>query len=234
MRDIFQEKANRLSSQQYHESDKHAERYKNYTGHYVFPNDAEEIKSHRWFRGIPWEKLHLLPPPFVPAIKSVDDTQYFDEDEPVSDFSDCEEKIRPTQRDLRDALHNFTKPVQEIALEFIAKPYDTVKLKETERQLDTFKLADEQRQYIKDFMRYFGRKEKKRPRDKLLRDQITAPKVLELRKRSAFLGYTYRRYIPIREDYGRPTAGSKRAGHFSAGIPSSKRTIWHRGRLSIN
>jgi len=46
---------------------------------------------------------------------------------------------------------------------------------------------------LKEFGRLYGQKERKRPRDKLLRDLETAPKVLELRKRGAFLGYTYRR-----------------------------------------
>ncbi|KAI9688791.1 MAG: hypothetical protein M1822_001148 [Bathelium mastoideum] len=36
-------------------------------------------------------------------------------------------------------------------------------------------------------------KEKKRPRDKLLRDPVVGKTVLEVRKQNAFLGYTYRR-----------------------------------------
>lgn len=234
MTEMIQEKENRLCSRRYRQDDCNKQKFKDYAGRHVFPNDAEEIKAHKWFRRIPWERLHQMPPPFVPAIKSLDDTKYFDEDEPVSDFSDSEEKVPPTQRDIHNALHNFTRDVQKVALDLIAKPYDTVKWKKAEREIDAFRLADEQKQFLKDFMKHFGRKEKKRPRDKLLRDKETAPKVLELRKRSAFLGYTYRRYVPAREDYGRPTAGSKRVGHFSAGTPSSKRTVWHRARISIN
>jgi hypothetical protein len=37
------------------------------------------------------------------------------------------------------------------------------------------------------------KKEKKRPRDKLLRDPEVGRTVLELRKKGAFVGYTYRR-----------------------------------------
>ena len=37
------------------------------------------------------------------------------------------------------------------------------------------------------------KKEKKRPRDKLLRDPEMGRIVLEVRKKSAFIGYTYRR-----------------------------------------
>jgi hypothetical protein len=37
------------------------------------------------------------------------------------------------------------------------------------------------------------RKEKKRPRDKILRDPEVGRQVLEIRKKGAFVGYTYRR-----------------------------------------
>jgi protein-serine/threonine kinase len=37
------------------------------------------------------------------------------------------------------------------------------------------------------------RKDKKRPRDKALRDSLVGRTVLEIRKRGAFIGYTYRR-----------------------------------------
>lgn len=38
-----------------------------------------------------------------------------------------------------------------------------------------------------------GKKERKRPRDKMLRDPEVGRKVMELRKKGAFFGYTYRR-----------------------------------------
>ena len=59
-----------------------------------------------------------------------------------------------------------------------------------------------------------GRKEKKRPRDKLLRDPDVGRKVLDIRKRRAFFGYTYRRPKPLvleqdgrkgRKAFARPT-----------------------------
>ena len=40
-------------------------------------------------------------------------------------------------------------------------------------------------------------KDKKRPRDRLLRDREVGRKVMELRKRNAFFGYTYRRPKPV-------------------------------------
>lgn len=41
------------------------------------------------------------------------------------------------------------------------------------------------------------KKEKKRPRDKMLRDAAVGKKVMELRKKAAFFGYTYRRPRPL-------------------------------------
>jgi serine/threonine protein kinase len=49
-----------------------------FAGRYVFPYDAEDIKAHKWFRNIPWERLHELNPPLVPKLRSVDDTHYFE------------------------------------------------------------------------------------------------------------------------------------------------------------
>lgn len=174
----------------------------------------------------------MMVPPFVPAIKSLDDTQYFDEDEPISDFSESSDAPQPTNEEITEALRIFNREIQQIAADFIARPHDTVRLKKVDREIEAFYMADEQKAYLKEFVRHYGRKEKKRPRDRLLRDKDVAPKVLELRKRGAFLGYTYRRYRPTRETYGRLGAGSKRSGYLAAGS-ANKRTVWHRARISI-
>ncbi|KAG5519521.1 hypothetical protein PMAC_001675 [Pneumocystis sp. 'macacae'] len=42
-------------------------------------SDAEEIKAHPWFHGIDWNSLHKQKPPFVPKIKDLTDTKYFEE-----------------------------------------------------------------------------------------------------------------------------------------------------------
>jgi serum/glucocorticoid-regulated kinase 2 len=44
-----------------------------------FSTDAREIKNHRFFAGVDWEKLYKkeVKPPFIPQIKD-DDTKYFD------------------------------------------------------------------------------------------------------------------------------------------------------------
>ncbi|KAG7293374.1 hypothetical protein NEMBOFW57_003422 [Staphylotrichum longicolle] len=66
-------------------SSKAGSRMRDFAGRYVFPYDAEDIKAHKWFRNMPWERLHELEPPIVPRLRSVDDTQYFDDGGSVSD-----------------------------------------------------------------------------------------------------------------------------------------------------
>ena len=83
---------------------------RDYAGRYVYPDDAEDIKSHRWFKDILWDRIHIMTPPFVPAIKSIDDTHYFDEEEPISDFStsvdDAANLTPPTEDELDAALRD--------------------------------------------------------------------------------------------------------------------------------
>jgi hypothetical protein len=240
---------------------------KDFTGRYVFPYDAEDIKSHKWFKGVPWDRLHELEPPFVPKICAIDDTKYFDEEEEVSDWSESEKTevsesampatsispglpaappvplppsgsadqegpdliISPTinlenatnheQNSLgaplanRPANHQLTRQhkddevitalqdlhhsVQKWALQAIITPYDSVRLRALDIDIDTLpglELTD--RTLLKQFVRVFGRKDRKRPRDRLLRDRETKAVVLDLRRKTAFLGYTWRRMRP--------------------------------------
>jgi len=99
-----------------------------------------------------------------------------------------------------------------------------------EKEIDMFNLSEEQKDYLKSFVRLYGRKEKKRPRDRLLRDGEIKGKVMELRKKGAFLGYTYRR---IRDRDGDVVGERRISGHRSP-LPAGKgRTVWHRARLSV-
>ncbi|KAH6709397.1 kinase-like protein [Leptodontidium sp. MPI-SDFR-AT-0119] len=233
IRSIIQDKSTRLCSRRYrmkdHPSTSH--HVQDYAGRYVFPNDAEEIKAHKWFRDIQWDRLHMMVPPFVPNIKSVDDTHYFDEEDPISDFSESISGPPPTANEISDALKPFNREIQVLAKGFVERPHDSVKLRKAEREIDAFAMCDEQKEYLKAFVKHYGRKEKKRPRDRLLRDKDTAPKVLELRKRGAFLGYTYRRFRPNRDSFFR--TGSIRQGSLARST-SGKRAVWHRARLSIH
>lgn len=210
----------------------------------MFPYDAEDIKAHKWFRGVPWEKLHEIDPPYVPHLRGPDDTHYFDDEEPISDWSDSSEESEPEDpsptsfsspvttdpygssspisqttpsmlgsfKDLslgsrppngkdkitsvvRQALQGFKRDVQKWALAAIATPYDRNRLHNLDSQIDEkfIELASEEREMLKQFVRVYGKKDRKRPRDKLLRDKNTKAVVMDVRKRTAFLGYTWRR-----------------------------------------
>lgn len=270
-------------------------------GRAVYPNDAEDIKAHKWFRDIPWDRLHLITPPFVPQIGSPEDTHYFDEEEPISDWSDSSSDEDEDEDDEDDddnggdggggvggdentgqggpafeanplaqhhglnpalftpttvtnqgsfapsppappiagIVHNahpsttirrspqktaamqaqlaaFPRHARGALAQFVATPYDSIRLKRMDREIDALvgggvggngsgnapttgtttgmqqqfqevRLADE----MKAFVRAFGRRERKRPRDRLLRDRGTKATVLRVRKQMAFLGYTF-------------------------------------------
>jgi protein-serine/threonine kinase len=240
IRKMIQEKGDRICSKRYNANTfKHAlgsSSHKDYAGRYVYPHDGEDIKAHRWFRGLDWDRLHMITPPFVPAIKSLEDTTYFEEDEPISDFSSLgadDDNLThplepPTESELTQALRCFSREIQILAKGYVGSPYDSIKLRKIDREIEGFVMSDERKEYLRGFVRAYGRKERKRPRDRLLRDREVAGKVLEVRKRGAFLGYSYRR---IRKE-GR---GSLRGLLVSQGGRGggAGRSVWHRGRISI-
>ncbi|ETS88029.1 hypothetical protein PFICI_01857 [Pestalotiopsis fici W106-1] len=212
-------------------------------GRAVHPYDAEDIKAHRWFRDIPWDCLHLIPPPFVPRLSNIEDAHYFEEDEPISDWSesqpDTDTDIEaqfypspvdgmaleslpmtpPSTRDVAAApyihaaalpvslprhsprkmaemhatLATWPKPIRTVMSQFVASPYDSIRLKRIHREIEHMSPDSNEVERLKLFVRNFGKKERKRPRDRLLRDRQTKGVVLEIRKQSAFLGYTWTR-----------------------------------------
>lgn len=246
---------------------------KDYSGRYVFPNDAEDIKAHKWFRGIPWDRLHQLQPPFVPCIRSVDDTHYFDEEEEVSDWSDSrptevsEDATTTIRRSSRGHAHQHAnadsstpltpaplssplrtddepnsnqtptptttstalrqpptvpppppfvphpnpheareaqaelflgglgRSAKKWALAALAQPYDAARI---QSQLDALLpgLDSAERARLRQFVRLFARKDRKRPRDRLLRDRATRAVAMDVRRRTAFMGYSWRRMRP--------------------------------------
>ncbi|KAI0395762.1 kinase-like protein [Xylariaceae sp. FL0594] len=248
-------------------------------GRAVYPQDAEDIKAHKWFRDIPWEQLHLITPPFVPRITSIEDTHYFDEEEPISDWSESgsdddnssseEENAEATvavtnmernplwspaaidtrylvgpcevpnaasphnihsppvvQRKpeklaaMQEQLSMFPPGTRAVLAQFVASPYDSTRLKRMDREIEA--MAEMASEYdhdnhnapsselwlspqnpddtagllvdkMKAFVRAFGKRERKRPRDRLLRDRKTKATVMEIRKQTAFLGYSFKR-----------------------------------------
>lgn len=111
MASLIQDKEERLCSRRYHFKDmqqtsrivNNSHIGKDFASRYVFSHDAEDIKAHKWFKGIPWEHLHELQPPFVPQIRSIDDTQYFEEEEPISDWSDSDSESEDTESNAMQA-----------------------------------------------------------------------------------------------------------------------------------
>ena len=176
---LLQEKEHRICSKKYKFNDQSKrvtgnrvdKQNRDYQGYYVYPDDAVDIKAHPFFHGLCWDRLHLSRPPFVPDVKSREDTRYFDEEDPISDVDDESGHASAPERSANTAPDHAT-------------------------QVDG---AQWQRDGLEAKSKRDG-KEKKRPRDRILRDKVIGRDALELRKKGAFLGYAYRRpQFPVDE-----------------------------------
>ena len=159
----------------------------NTAGHIVFPHDAEDIKTHPFFRSIQWSTLHMTRPPFVPWVHGGQPiTKYFDDEADIlttSDHLDSSSYEVPPECKLAVPNASASGNGERSNTTTIARgmPKDNTHSPAYEQVCAS----------IKKFRR--RTKEKKRPRDKLLRDPHVGRTVLELRKKGAFVGYTYRR-----------------------------------------
>lgn len=169
----------RASSARPHRSTKPA-------GHIVFPNDAEDIKAHPFFRNIQWTTLHLTRPPFVPRVHGEQSiAKYFDDEAEIMSASDHldSSSYEAIQLDGATVIENAGH---------LDDQKSTPTADPAVQQTKSTPPACEQ--ICPGFQKMKRRKkEKKRPRDKLLRDPEVGRVVLEIRKKSAFIGYTYRR-----------------------------------------
>lgn len=210
---LIQEKEARLCSKRYLLKDRSEGSAQQPTDAYrrsVFPDDAEDIKAHRWFKNFPWDRIHSIRPPFVPQIRGVEDTRYFDESEPLEDESESDESDGPASVDVRTILGGFRDCVQRAATDLLTTAYDSARLRSADHRIDAnAALAPEERKLLKHFIRIYGRKEPKRPRDILLRDESTRSAVLAVRRELAFVGYAWRRMRP--GGYDAPAEGSRPA-----------------------
>ncbi|KAK6226715.1 hypothetical protein QIS74_00270 [Colletotrichum tabaci] len=143
--------------------------------------------------------MRSVQPEWVPSISSFDDAHYFEEDEPISDWSEsmgseiAEESENRADLDAEFLHFGFEADVRALVIEFTAAPYDSTKLKRFDRDVDdNSELEDGEKEYLKWYARRAGHKERKRPRDKLLRDPWVKDDVLRMRKQMAFLGYSWR------------------------------------------
>lgn len=197
---------------------------------HVCVNGAEEIKAHRFFQGIAWSQLHLSQPPFVPRVKENQSiTKYFeDEKEIVSDDSSSFFSIKERIDE------NADEEQLKVALGHHYERWKAERIEKQKRELGIEEYSDDELDRLKEHfgLNYEEwraerivqvceeragqavelepkpprhRKERKRPRDKLLRDPTMARKVMELRKTNAFFGYTYRRPKPMILEQGKRT-----------------------------
>lgn len=211
-------------------------------GKHVYPNGAEEIKAHPFFAGVPWDHLHLAQPPFVPRVRENQSiTKYFEEEHEIvsddsSSFISMKENINSAasetqikdimghhygkwkaEQTLHDkielGMHDVSDEEYEYVKETLGSRFEQWKVHRIleVRELQAQNGIDPDEMLARSMKKP---KEKKRARDKMLRDPEVGKKVLELRKRGAFLGYTYRRpksfcldegVIRARPSYNRPT-----------------------------
>ena len=180
-------------------------RCQDFLGHFVFPDDAQEIKRHPFFRGIDWGHLHQMRPPEVPKVDSKADTRYFDEGSVVSDLpesSSSAPSIAEEQLAQEALIANILQAYKE-------NGHTAPESRHQDRGLDGQHIevaihnandeAVDDEELIaaaQDILRNQEKKErrqkeKRRPRDRILRDKAVAKEAMELRKQGAFLGYEY-------------------------------------------
>ncbi|RAK77345.1 serine/threonine-protein kinase [Aspergillus fijiensis CBS 313.89] len=208
---LLQEKEHRLSSSKYKINDSLSSRLpsrhffynmdhrsRNYKGFYVFPNDAADIKIHPFFRNIKWDEIHQSVPPFIPKVKGWEDTRYFDDAGYEGDHDNISIMSDPDHPEDDSEIEEPVPAKAETPL-----PHDANRHPAPGPGPGPGGKASPHMDR--------KRKERKRPRDKLLRDRQMRRTVLEMRKKGAFLGYTYRRpksvAVALTPDRGRYRLG---------------------------
>lgn len=163
------------------ESNRHHQRY------FVFPDDAQEIKEHIFFHGVDWARLHMMRPPFVPQIRAGQDlTKYFDDETQIISSKDA-------------AANSDADSTMSVDEGSRGSHDDSLRAEDEEEPMDVTddsaakQVKGEERGKEKGKGKARNNKEKRRARDKLLRDPALKRQVMEARKKGAFVGYTYRR-----------------------------------------
>jgi serine/threonine protein kinase len=161
------------------------QKFREQGGHFVYANDAAEIKAHPFFDGVNWKHLSSCTAPWIPRCNSAIDTRYFDEGTEISEFAASEEDV---DKENIDPL--FESPV---GAEKLAEWYRNAIMSPSEMEyVSTLEDAEiEQHEALK--LEESKKRPKKRPRDIILRDVNVGKEALAIRKKAAFLGYTYKR-----------------------------------------
>ena len=286
MLQLLQEKEIRLCSRKYDNNDftrnmtaglhvrQFDKAHKDFRGHFVYPDDAVDLRRHAFFDGIDWQNLHVTKPPFVPRVKNWEDTKYFDEEEPVSDMSTSsdnhpagesdpdlpeykdaienqppnlsnlpeesrlsghlheDQKIVPSnpaviKQKLEDEVENRYEPAQptpnplmtpsqmdghdghECYAPMVPLPTPPGSVKQAAERSHTHVVDAEP--VIEVPCKKKRKKEKKRPRDKILRDATTGKVAMKLRKQGAFLGYEYRKARAVDDCFSKEDMGEAAA-----------------------
>lgn len=163
----------------------------------MFADDAEDIKDHRWFKHFPWDQVPNMTPPFVPNISSPEDTHYFEDSEAPDDWSESNQGTCLGPGEVHEILREFRQYVQQVAVRLVAQPHNSSSLRMIDSELENSPdLSEGEKLMLKRFIRMYGRRQRKRPRDVLLRDGKIRDAVMEVRKSSAFVGYSWRRMPP--------------------------------------
>ncbi|KAI9925156.1 hypothetical protein MW887_006076 [Aspergillus wentii] len=152
-----------------------------------------------------WESLHQSKPPWTPKFKSWEDTRYFEDADYISEGNGIS-----ANSDGEPCENNAgAEGLQAVNLGGVYVQQSPANLKvcaKNEKEAIKKQLA---KAHKKD-------KEKKRARDKILRDEKVGKTVMDMRKKGAFLGYTYRRpkgvAIALNPERGRPF---RQRGHLS-------------------
>lgn len=196
---MIHEKENRICDKRYQHKDRcppGINRMTDTFGRHVFPDDAQDIKNHRWFKGFPWDQVLHMIPPFVPNISNPEDTHYFEESEPP-DWSESNADGGMSPDEVHKVLGDFPQYVQKVAIGLVAEPHNSSSLRKIDSELESSPdLSEVEKQMLKRFIRLYGRRQRKCPRDVLLRDEKIRDEVMRVRKSSAFVGYSWRRMPP--------------------------------------
>jgi hypothetical protein len=130
-----------------------------------------------------------MSPPFIPKVRGWEDTRYFEDGDYPSDHDD-----ETTDSDVDQAKDDKTPRKAKSKQPIEPSPNHPLAV---DGNKDVEKSAVKKKH-----------KEPRRPRDKCLRDKRLRKTVLEMRKRGAFLGYTYRRpkgvILAVTPERGRP------------------------------
>ena len=187
-----------------------------YLGRHVYSNDAEDIKRHVFFSGLAWRQLQHVSPPFVPKVPSAESCKYFESEMEIigSDSSPEGSALLPVEQkgdELQATfVHNTQRPLSlrpspgpveandgmcgengfrddlGPQVNRVHGPHSAKHLSAESRNNNANAAYGAEKDVD-------NKKAKKRPRDKLLRDPKTARAVMDERKKSAFLGYSYQR-----------------------------------------